>query len=243
MRDTKLDGLGTDTAGKSIPSEGNENKIIGLKGFGKLTNKSESDKQKHMKMWHLLCQHVVSDVAVKIENHHPYGEDNNVASHEYSTIDKGRVDDNRTVEFSKSHAVQLVRDAIEEILAPDIQDDSSDTLSIASDISQDQELLEEKKPRNWDKLKKMILLKRSIKALEKARRLNPRAPCHIPLESGQEEEKAKLKHQFSDERKKAEDWMLDYAVQHIVTKLTPARKLRVSMLVEAFEAVVPFPQF
>lgn len=57
-----------------------------------------------------------------------------------------------------------------------------------------------------------------------------------------EQEKADLSHQMMDERKKAEQWMLDYAVQHIVTKLIPARKRRVSMLVEAFEAVVPLPE-
>lgn len=214
----------------SIASEGNVNKIIGHK-----SNVDQSEKQKHMKMWHLLCQHVVSDIAAKIES-------DDVSPRENPTADQTRVDEDPTVEFSKSDAVKLVRDAIEEILVPDTQDDSSDTPLIASDISQDQELLEEKKPRNWDKLKKLILLKRSIKALEKARRLNIRVPCQPSLESGHEEEKVDLKYQLSDERKKAEEWMLDYAVQHIVTKLTPARKMRVSMLVEAFEAVVPLPQ-
>ena len=64
----------------------------------------------------------------------------------------------------------------------------------------------------------------------------------MPLTSDPEEEKVNLKQQMTDERKKAEQWMLDYAVQHIVTKLTPARKRRVAMLVEAFEAVVPLPE-
>lgn len=242
-RDMKLGGLGGDSSGKLIASEENEKKIFELKSIGKLTNKTQSDKQKHMKMWHLLCQHVVSDIAIKVENQHLYGEDHNVLSpFENSTFDQERVNEDRKVEFSKSDAVKLVRGAIEEILVPDIQEDSSDTLSIASDISADHELLEEKKSGNWDKLKKIIILKRSIKALEKARKLNPRVPHHLPFELGQEEEKVDLKHRLSDERKKAEEWMLDYAVQHIVTKLTPARKKRVSMLVEAFEAVVPLPQ-
>lgn len=101
---------------------------------------------------------------------------------------------------------------------------------------------EPQKSKNWSKLKKLILLKRSIKALEKARKFNPRAPQLLPPTPDQEPETVDLKHQMTDERKKAEKWMLDYAMQHIVTTLTPARKKRVAMLVEAFEAVVPLPE-
>lgn len=97
------------------------------------------------------------------------------------------------------------------------------------------------KSKNWSKVRKLMLLKSSIRALEKAR--NQRKQTHelLPQILDPESEKIELRAQMMDERKKAEQWMLDYAVQHIVTKLTPARKRRVSMLVEAFEAVVPFP--
>ncbi|KAK4725407.1 hypothetical protein R3W88_028186 [Solanum pinnatisectum] len=88
----------------------------------------------------------------------------------------------------------------------------------------------------------MILLKRSIKVLERARKVNPQPPRLLPPTPDQEQEKVDLRNQITDERKKAEQWMLDNGVQHMVIKLTPARKTRVAMLVEAFEAVVPLPE-
>lgn len=98
------------------------------------------------------------------------------------------------------------------------------------------------KSKNWSKLKKLLLLKRSIMALESARKLKFLPRQDLPQTPNPEPEKVDLRHQMMDERKKAEQWMLDYAVQNIVTKLTPARKRRVAMLVEAFEAVVPLPE-
>lgn len=97
------------------------------------------------------------------------------------------------------------------------------------------------KVKNWSKLKKLLLLRRSIKAMEKARELRSQSQLLLSLPSDPQTEKINLRQQMIDERQKAEQWMLDYAVQHIVTKLTPARKRRVAMLVEAFEAVVPLP--
>ncbi|KAK9069248.1 hypothetical protein SSX86_013364 [Deinandra increscens subsp. villosa] len=102
--------------------------------------------------------------------------------------------------------------------------------------------LQHQKSKNWVKLKNMIMLKRSIKALEGFRKLKPQTPQREAVISDREQERVDLRRQMMDERKKAEQWMLDYAVQHIVGKLTPTRKKRVSMLVEAFEAVVPLPE-
>nr|GME04268.1 calmodulin binding protein PICBP-like [Ipomoea batatas] len=98
------------------------------------------------------------------------------------------------------------------------------------------------KSKNWSKLKKLLLLKRSIMALESARKLKFPPRIDLPQTPSPEPEKVDLRPQMVDERKKAEQWMLDYAVQNMVTKLTPARKRRVAMLVEAFEAVVPLPE-
>jgi hypothetical protein len=42
-----------------------------------------------------------------------------------------------------------------------------------------------------------------------------------------------------DERKNAEDWMVDCALRQVVNKLAPARKKKVALLVEAFETVIP----
>ncbi|XP_028081921.1 calmodulin binding protein PICBP-like isoform X1 [Camellia sinensis] len=254
---------------------------------GEVANKTQLDKQKHISMWQLLCQHVVSGIATKAETQLLDGEDEETTTScvEYSTADHDS--SSQKFGFSQTDAVKLVREAIEEILLPDIQDDSSDVQSIASDVGEPSILdsidspkdsfreqdgsevnqeekgsaahnlctpgdqisvstvgnkSDQKKPKNWNKLKKLILLKRSIKALEKARKSNPQAPRHLPLETDPQEEKVDLKHQLKDEKEKAQEWMKDYALQHIVTQLTPARKRRVLMLVEAFEAVVPMPE-
>lgn len=269
-------------------------------------SKTQLEKQKHISMWHLLCQHVVSDIATKVESQLPDGEDEDeqVDTPKTSLLKNGSFnnEDSRSKRngFSQRDAVKLVQEAIKEILSPEVNDDSSDSQSVASDIITEQELLETnhgivqessietpiyspndgseyrkteekekenglaadniptldeektvspegnksdpEKPKNWSKLRKLMLLKRSMKALEKARKPNLRATQSLPVNLGKEEEKVNLRHQSMAEKKKAEQWMLDYAVQHIVTKLTPARKRRVSMLVEAFEAVVPLPE-
>ncbi|XVF07153.1 hypothetical protein REPUB_Repub06bG0114100 [Reevesia pubescens] len=93
--------------------------------------------------------------------------------------------------------------------------------------------------RNWSNLKKLILLRRFIKALEKVREFNPRGPRYLLLDPASESEKVLLRHQNMEDRKNAEEWMLDYALQQVVTKLTTERKKRVQLLVEAFETVIP----
>ncbi|WRX23535.1 Calmodulin-binding domain [Theobroma cacao] len=93
--------------------------------------------------------------------------------------------------------------------------------------------------RNWSNLKKLILLRRFVKALEKVREFNPRAPQYLPLDPAPESEKVLLRHQNMEDRRNAEEWMLDYALQKVVAKLTPERKRRVELLVEAFETVIP----
>ncbi|KAL0453169.1 UNVERIFIED_CONTAM: Calmodulin binding protein PICBP [Sesamum latifolium] len=244
---------------------------------------SEMDRKNHIKMWHKIYKHVVSNIVERVGNQLLDGaDDDEVEDSKSPTIntaecsktqptndssEKNHVPSNLSGGFTKSDALKLIKQAVDEILQPEIQDDSSDTQSVTSEEGQNfssedgvlidgegqswmhdsvstqdetkaeskvsKESHEQPKAKNWGKLKKLILLKRSIKALEKARRLKPQP---------QEPEKNETKRQMTDERRKAEKWMLDYAVQHIVTKLTPARKQRVSMLVEAFEAVIPFPE-
>lgn len=43
--------------------------------------------------------------------------------------------------------------------------------------------------------------------------------------------------------KTAEEWMLDYALRQAVSKLAPARKRKVALLVEAFETVNPLRKY
>lgn len=93
--------------------------------------------------------------------------------------------------------------------------------------------------KNWSNLKKVVLLKRFVKALEKVKKINQQEPRFLPLDPLSEAEKVHLRHQDTDGRKNADEWMLDYALRQVVAKLTPARKRKVSLLVEAFEAVTP----
>ncbi|KAG5583474.1 hypothetical protein H5410_054101 [Solanum commersonii] len=250
------------------------------------------NKQKHISMWHLISQHILSDVVSKIGNEQ-LDEVNNNKTLAETNLDNSLHDFSEEKDdighngrsFSRNDAVNLIREAVSQILTTPTQDDSSNTHSVTSNIVQDEQppktdhtdcgeqnstkslyeslkhgdsqletkelagnntITESKfdlpKSKNWSKLKKMILLKRSIKVLERARKVNPQPPQLLPHTPDQEQEKVDLRNQMSNERNKAEQWMLDNAVQHMVSKLTPARKTRVAMLVEAFEAVVPLPE-
>jgi len=84
-----------------------------------------------------------------------------------------------------------------------------------------------------------IRSKRAIKDEEELRNFNPREPNFLPLVPDPEAEKVDLRHQMMDERKNADDWMIDCALQRTVNKLAPARKRKVALLVEAFETVMP----
>ncbi|KAL5055942.1 hypothetical protein RYX36_036624 [Vicia faba] len=68
------------------------------------------------------------------------------------------------------------------------------------------------------------MLRRFIKALEKVRKFNPRGPRYLPLEPDSEAEKVELRRQDMAERKGTEEWMLDYALRQVVSKLTPAKE-------------------
>ena len=99
--------------------------------------------------------------------------------------------------------------------------------------------LERKVSKNWSNMKKIILLKRFVKAVEKVRKLNRREPRFLPLEPEFEAEKVNLRRQGSEERKNAEEWMIDYALQQVISKLAPAQQRKVVLLVKAFEMVLP----
>ncbi|KAL6555361.1 hypothetical protein OROGR_006619 [Orobanche gracilis] len=215
---------------------------------------TQMDKNNHIKMWHMIYQHVVSGIAEKVGSRLLDGAENDEVEDKFSP-DGGYPDDfsqstncssgknHVSNRFTKSDALKLVKEAVDEILLPEMQDDSSDTQSVTSESISGIDIESEvPKAKNWGKLRRLILLKRSIKALEKARKVAPQ-PNHLYSQAADHvPEKIELRHQMMGEKKKAEEWMLDYAVRHIVTKLTPARKRRVSMLVEAFEAVVPLPE-
>ncbi|KAK7264262.1 hypothetical protein RJT34_31868 [Clitoria ternatea] len=84
--------------------------------------------------------------------------------------------------------------------------------------------------------------KKPVQDDEKMRKINPRKPNFLPLAPDPQPETADLKHQMMDERKNAEEWMLDFALRQAVTRLAPAGKTKVALLVEAFETVMSIPK-
>lgn len=90
---------------------------------------------------------------------------------------------------------------------------------------------------------RIIRNQRLDEELEGLRDFNPREPNYLPVESDPEAEKVDLRHQMMDERKNAEEWMVDFALRQAVTRLAPARKKKVALLVEAFEKVTPIPKY
>jgi hypothetical protein len=118
-----------------------------------------------------------------------------------------------------------------------------ETLLEADSLSTPKEEKSDKRmPKSWSKLKSLILLKRFVKALEKVRNFNPRRPQYLSLKPDPEAEKVHLRHQTTNNRKNSEEWMLDNALQQVISKLAPAQKRKVALLVEAFEKILPLPE-
>ncbi|XP_072985406.1 uncharacterized protein [Typha latifolia] len=91
---------------------------------------------------------------------------------------------------------------------------------------------------------RMIITRKSLtEQSQHMKDFDPRSPRLLPLEPDPEAETVDLRHQMVDERKNAEEWMIDYALQKAVTKLAPDRKRKVALLVEAFETVLPLPMY
>ncbi|KAL3523206.1 hypothetical protein ACH5RR_016040 [Cinchona calisaya] len=85
--------------------------------------------------------------------------------------------------------------------------------------------------------------KRSLEECKEPKDFNPREPNFLPVEPDQEAEKVDLKHQMMDEKKNADEGMLDFAIQQAVTKLPARKKKKVALLVEAFETIMPIPRY
>ncbi|TKY67593.1 calmodulin binding [Spatholobus suberectus] len=83
--------------------------------------------------------------------------------------------------------------------------------------------------------------KRLVEEDEEMRKINPRKPNFLPFAAEPKPEKVELKHQMIDERKNAEEWMLDFTLRQTVMRLAPAGKRKVALLVEAFETVMSMP--
>ncbi|GLU10591.1 hypothetical protein SLE2022_273840 [Rubroshorea leprosula] len=120
--------------------------------------------------------------------------------------------------------------------ASDISNQKSESTFSLAGSQMNQEL-----PGSCDNRKWTIRCKRLNDNSHEERKFNPREPNFLPLVPEPDAEKVDLRHQMMDERKNSEEWMLDYALRQAVTKLAPARKRKVALLVEAFEKVMPAP--
>ncbi|KAM7266918.1 hypothetical protein ACFE04_009084 [Oxalis oulophora] len=78
---------------------------------------------------------------------------------------------------------------------------------------------------------------------ENSWKFNPAEPNYLPLTLEPDKEKVDLKHQITDDRRNAEEFMSDYALQQAVSKLATAKKKKVALLVAAFETVSPVSKF
>lgn len=121
-------------------------------------------------------------------------------------------------------------DVVEESIK-DIQNQGKSNKRSSCVVEEDENARE-----NW---KGVIRRKMSVDDDDEMRKFNPRDPNFLPLVPEKEKEKVDLRHQMMDERKNAEDWMVDCALRQVVNKLAPARKKKVALLVEAFETVIP----
>lgn len=169
-------------------------------------------------------------------------DEDTVQNSEAHKTEESRADNNTNLENNDKEIRQR-----NQILSSDVPEESIN-------IVQDQELQEEDQvtatkfqticckdgegqntSNNWQRLAKN---KRIIQDVEEMRKINPRKPNFLPLVPDPEPEKVELRHQMIDDRKNAEEWMLDFSLRQAVTKLAPARKKKVALLVEAFETVM-----
>lgn len=189
------------------------------------------EKQQCSSLWRLLCKQMednernqtLPEETIKEEQHQEEQpkEDTNV--------------DGEKMELYQTEAVELLGEVIDGISLEESQDQNL----IHGETRQKRETLQVSKVRidRWSNLKRAILLRRFVKALENVRKFNPREPRFLPPNPEIEAEKVNLRHQETQSKKNGDEWMVDNALQGVVSKLTPARKLKVQLLVQAFETL------
>jgi len=155
----------------------------------------------------------------------------------HNTCESCKIDesceDNEDDEFNQKHLIHMTK-VPEESTSTIVQEQNLSEENLKSTGGEEQHT-----SKNWQWGTKR---KRPVEEDEEMRKINPRKPNFLPFVSEQEPEKVYLKHQMIDERKNAEEWMLDFALRQTVTRLAPAGKRKVSLLVEAFEAVMSVPK-
>ncbi|CAL1385767.1 unnamed protein product [Linum trigynum] len=211
-------------------------------------------KQQHMQLWYLIYNHMVSGTTEPLQENGEEEEEDTLSG--------------RNESHSQLEAIRLVEEAIDKIPLPETRDEvqtsvnphveeastgcNKETLEEEPNSCKDGKGKEQSNPpfrKSWSNLKKVILLKRFIKSLEKvndsrltssARKvISPREPQFLAMEHEKEAEKIQLRRQNVGGRKSGDEWMLDYALRQVVAQLTPVRRRKVELLVEAFETVTP----
>ncbi|KFK24857.1 hypothetical protein AALP_AA8G033800 [Arabis alpina] len=182
------------------------------------------EKQQCSGLWRILCKQMEEDKAknqtLPEETRKEEEEQEQEEAKEDTNVDGEKM------ELYQTEAVDLLGEVIDGISLEESQDPKIETLQFS-----------QVKTNRWSNLKRMILLRRFVKALENVRKFNPREPRFLPLNPDAEAEKVNLRHQETQNKRNGEEWMVDNALQGVVSKLTPARKLKVQLLVQAFESL------
>ena len=93
--------------------------------------------------------------------------------------------------------------------------------------------------KSLSKLRKILMTAKFIKAMEKLKKINAHTLQHLAAETKIENERVYLRHLSMNEMRNSEEWMLDYALRQVISRLDPKQQKRVAQLVEAFERVAP----
>lgn len=155
-------------AGGSNVNEAIQVKDSDMKSPAREGSKHQFSKPRHISMWNLIHQHMSTNSPVKPENKaFEGGESESPVSGANSLPAKGSISSNRDlsdsdvgktnndsenqeIEIRKLFAIKLVREAIEKILLPEIQDQTSDDQSVTSENTPRQELFEETQSKGND---------------------------------------------------------------------------------------------
>ncbi|PKA61757.1 hypothetical protein AXF42_Ash008588 [Apostasia shenzhenica] len=122
-----------------------------------------------------------------------------------------------------------------EAMDVDWKEEEETEVGVFPDDTKGSEITEEKQANDSTQ----ITRKMRAEELEKDDAFNPRPPRFLPMAADPEAEQVDLRHQMMDDRKIAEEWMIDYALRRVISNLGSDRKRKVALLVEAFETVVP----
>lgn len=223
-----------------------------------------SDNRKYTNMWKLIYKHlsVPGTEAIKKDGnadtegfgcnlnqeHRDENQDMNL---------ENQFADSEKVEFNQAEAIQFVQQAVDEILHLDEQSplnpaDPAKEVKDIQEVSKGAAVAEKvedpnegkrqpirQRSKGFEKLRKMMIAAKFVNAVEKLRRINPRKPRFLSPEEMSKIERVQLRHLSMDGRRHSEEWMLDFALQQVISKLAPAQQRRVEMLVKAFERVTP----